>query len=271
MKCGALSCQEQVPGPDAPKLCAPLPRPPLLQRLAAACVFLAAKVEEAPVRTNDMLNAVAAWHLAAACSSGSAGICNGAIAGAGAAALSAAVNSGSPPAGSPAAGQPPQAEATQGLGEPAASPAEEPGGAAAAAAASFPYLVGEAYAAAKRQLILDEQLLLRRLRFDLGAGSDQPHRHLYVLARCWGAAPAALRAATCLLNDAVACCPAYGEPPLLPASAAAAALHVGARLAGQEVSPQGWWRASGVGDGDMAAACGLLLDMLGLPHRGATQ
>ncbi len=141
----------------------------------------------------------------------------------------------------------------------------------AAAAASFPYLVGDAYAAAKRQLILDEQLLLRRLRFDLGAGSDQPHRHLYVLAHYWGASPAALRAATCLLNDAVAHCSAYGGPQLLPATAAAAALHVGARLVGQEVSPQGWWRTIGVSDGDMAAACGLLLDMLGLPQEEAEQ
>ena len=54
-------------------------------------------------------------------------------------------------------------------------------------------------------------------------------------------------------------------------TAAAAALHVGARLVGQEVSPRGWWRTIGVSDGDMAAACGLLLDMLGLPQEEAAR
>lgn len=242
--------------------------PSLLQRLAAACVFLAAKVEEAPVRTNDMLNAVAAWRLATTCSFSDGG-CSGTIP-----AAAAPAEATSPPAGSPAAGQPPAAASAEDAGNPAAQPPAvetDAGAAAAAAAASFPYLVGDAYAAAKRQLILDEQLLLRRLRFDLGAGSDQPHRHLYVLAHYWGASSAALRAATCLLNDAVAHCSAYGGAQLLPATAAAAALHVGARLVGQEVSPRGWWRTIGVSDGDMAAACGLLLDMLGLPQEEAAQ
>ncbi|KAL4458145.1 hypothetical protein ABPG75_013010 [Micractinium tetrahymenae] len=238
------------------------------ERLAAACVFLAAKVEEASVRTNDMLNAVTAWRLAAACS-GSGSRSDAARDGGGSS--TGAANGGGPAAGSPAAAPPPSA-GVPGPEEPAApAPAGEAEAALAAAAAAFPYLVGEAYAAAKRQLILDEQLLLRRLRFDLGAGSDQPHRHLYVLAHCWGAAPAALRAATCLLNDAVAHCSAYGGPALLPATAAAAALHVGARLAGQQVNPAGWWRATGVSDGDMAAACGLLMDMLGLPQADAMQ
>lgn len=212
-----------------------------------------------------MLNAVAAWQLVTACGGGGDG--GDDVGDAKAAAAAAAANGGASPAGSPTATQPSQAAVA---GGPDFLAAEFPAAdAAAAAAASLSYLVGEAYAAAKRQLILDEQLLLRRLRFDLGAGCDQPHRHLYVLAHCWGATPAALRAATCLLNDAVALCPAHGGTPLPPATAAAAALHVGASLAGREVTPLGWWRATVASDAEMAAACGLLLDMLGLPQAGA--
>lgn len=179
----------------------PLPNPNRhVQRLAAACVFLAAKVEEAAVRTNDMLNAVAAWQ------------------------------------GGPAA-------ATD-----------------AAALARSPCLVGEAYQAAKRQLVLDEQVLLRRLRFEIGV--EQPHRHLYALAHCWAAPAAALRLATCLLNDCVARCPSYGGAEMPPATAAAAALHLGGQLCGQPVQPHGWWRAAGITDQALAGACNALLDML---------
>lgn len=178
----------------------PHPRPSVLQRLAAAFVFLAAKVEEASLRTNDMLNAVAA-HAAGATAGDSAEL------------------------------------------------------------ARFPCLVGDAYQAAKRQLIQDEQLLLRYLRFDIGA--DQPHRHLYVLAHCWGASREAVRMAVCLLNDAVCCCPSYGSAAMPPATAAAAALHVGAQLCGQAVQPAGWWRATGITDTAMRGACGALLDQIG--------
>ena len=171
-----------------------------MQRLAAACLFLAAKVEEAAVRTNDMLNAVAAWQ------------------------------------GGPAA-------ATD-----------------AAVLARFPCLVGEGYAAAKARLILDEQLLLRRLRFDIGA--EQPHRHLYALAHCWGAPTAAVRLATCLLNDCVARCPGYSSDALPAATAAAAALHLGGQLCGHATQPQGWWRAAGISDQGLAAASCALLEML---------
>lgn len=174
--------------------------PPATQRLAAACIFLAAKVEEAAVRTNDMLNAVAAWQ------------------------------------GGPAA-------ATN-----------------AAALSRSPCLVGEAYQAAKRQLILDEQVVLRRLRFEIGV--EQPHRHLYALAHCWGAPAAALRLATCLLNDCVARCPAYSGAAMPPATAAAAALQLGGQLCGQPVQPHGWWRAAGITDPALADACATLLDML---------
>lgn len=171
-----------------------------MQRLAAACVFLAAKVEEAAVRTNDMLNAVAAAH---DCSGGA---------------------------------WPPDA----------------------ATLAAAPCLVGDAYQASKRQLILDEQLVLRRLRFDIGV--EQPHRHLYALAQCWGASRSAVRVAACLLNDCICHCPQYGGPDMQAATAAAAALHLGAALCGQAVQPPGWWRATGVTDAALRTACGALLE-----------
>ncbi len=130
----------------------------------------------------------------------------------------------------------------------------------AAALSRSPCLVGEAYQAVKRQLILDEQLLLRRLRFEIGV--EQPHRHLYALAHCWGAPAATLRLATCLLNDCVARCPSYGTAAMPPATAAAAALHLGGQLCGQQVQPHGWWRAAGITDPALAATCATLLDML---------
>lgn len=133
-------------------------------------------------------------------------------------------------------------------------------GADAATLAAFPCLVGEAYTAAKRQLIADEQLLLRRLRFDICA--PHPHRHLYVLARCWGASASAVRAATCLLNDCVVRCPAYASDAMPPATAAAAALHLGAQLCQQAVQPSGWWRATGVSDAALRDACYAMLDLL---------
>ncbi len=133
-------------------------------------------------------------------------------------------------------------------------------GSDAAALAAFPCLVGEAYQARKRQLITDEQLVLRRLRFDIGC--DQPHRHLYALAHCWGASRAAVRVAACLLNDGLCRCPAYAGPAMQPATAAAAALHVAAQLCSQAVQPPGWWRATGITDAELQAACGMLLDVL---------
>ena len=202
---GACTVLPRMPSPppsgalpgrcDLPRLAA------VLQRLAAACIFLAAKVEEASLRTNDMLNAVAAQAAGAAVGDGSA-------------------------------------------------------------LARFPCLVGDAYQAAKRQLIQDEQQVLRRLRFDIGV--DQPHRHLYVLARCWGASREALCVAVCLLNDAVCHCAGYGGMRLPPAAAAAAALHIGAQLCGQAVQPAGWWHATGVNaDPAMRVACGSLLELIG--------
>ena len=179
-----------------------------LQRLAAACVFLASKVEEASLRTNDMLNAVAA--------------CSGMLAAGG-------------------------------------------GAAAPAALAEFPCLVGEPYQQRKRQLILDEQLLLRRLRFDIAV--DQPHRHLYVLAHCWGASSAVLRLATCILNDCICLGPVYGSASMPPATAAAAALHLAADLCQDEVQPAFWWRAIGVSDAQLAQACQAMLGVLGADSR----
>jgi hypothetical protein len=171
----------------------------VLQRLAAACIFLAAKVEETNLRTNDMLNAVE-------------GVAAGAANGGG------------------------------------------------ISLSHFCCLVGGDYAAQKQRLILDEQLLLRHLRFDLVV--EQPHRHLYILAQCWGASLQALRLAICLLNDAVCCCEAFGSADMPPATAAAAALHVGAQLCGQGLYPHGWWRAVGISDDAMRAACRALLDLL---------
>jgi hypothetical protein len=125
--------------------------------------------------------------------------------------------------------------------------------------ARFPCLVGEAYQQRKRQLILDEQLLLRRLHFDIGV--DQPHRHLYVLAHCWGTSREAVRLAAALLNDCVCCCPAYGAA-VQPAAAAAASLHLGVTLCGQVVQAAGWWRATGVADEAMRGACNAMLALL---------
>ena len=182
-----------------------------MQRQAAACIFLAAKVEEAAVRTNDMLNAVAAAAAAAA------------------------------------------PVAHVGIGPTAAMDGVD--------LATFPCLVGEAYQQRKAQLILDEQLLLRVLRFDIGV--DQPHRHLYVLAHCWGATSEAVRAAVCLLNDCVCSCPIYGSDAMPPAAAAAAALHLGAQLSGQALQAVGWWRATGISDEAMQRCCTSLLDLVG--------
>jgi hypothetical protein len=173
-----------------------------LQRLAGACIFLAAKVEEAHVRTNDMLNAIAATAQAL----------------------------------SPAD---------------AAEPAEQ---------ARFSCLVGDAYQAAKRQLIEDEQLVLRVMHFTIAV--EQPHRYLYMLAHCWGASLEAVRMATCLLNDVMTHCPCYNTAGLPPATAATAALHIGAQLCGQAVQPAGWWQAMGIADKAMRQACSTLLGML---------
>lgn len=172
---------------------------PLLQQLAAACIFLAAKVEETNLRTNDMLNAVEGVALGAADDVG-------------------------------------------------------------CSLAHFCCLVGTEYASQKQRLILTEQLLLRHLRFALVV--EQPHRHLYILAHCWGASLQALRLATCLLNDAVCCCKGFGSADMPPATAAAAALHVGAQLCGQDMDPRGWWRAVGLSDDAMRAACHALLDLV---------
>lgn len=61
------------------------------------------------------------------------------------------------------------------------------------------FLVGDSYYAAKAQLIADEQLLLRLLHFNIYV--EQPHKYAYCLAKVWQSSNKVLRLATCILND----------------------------------------------------------------------
>jgi hypothetical protein len=105
----------------------------------------------------------------------------------------------------PAAGQQP------GLPAHAAGPATEaaaagPATAAAAAVAAAPsggFLAGEAYYSAKEQLIWDEQVLLRVLRFQLCV--EHPHRVLLNLCRALRCSAPLARLATCLVCAPTTC------------------------------------------------------------------
>ncbi|KAK9838164.1 hypothetical protein WJX81_005734 [Elliptochloris bilobata] len=182
-------------------------------RLAAACLFLATKVEETPSRTNDLLNAVrfAALHMLAAADP---------------------ARPGTPAL--PDYGAPRQLTL-------------------------FAPLVGEEYYAAKERLILDEQVLLRTLRFELIA--EQPHRYLLNFCRLLHCSHAITKLAICLVNDSLqrtCLCTRYSA-----AEVAAGALHLAVLLLGASMElPHsgrlGWWDAVGVPLGTVEAVSHLL-------------
>ena len=92
-------------------------------------------------------------------------------------------------------------------------------------------LVGQEYYARKRQLILDEQLLLRSLRFDLTGTADQPHKWVYAFCVSLRVSRSALRLATCLVNDSLLRA-GLRHPP---AVTAAAALEIALQLLQEQV------------------------------------
>jgi hypothetical protein len=63
-------------------------------------------------------------------------------------------------------------------------------------------VVGDEYYAAKEQLFMAEQALLRTMRFELGV--QQPHKHLLNYVALLDLGQHAAAAAVCVLNDAVA-------------------------------------------------------------------
>lgn len=69
-------------------------------------------------------------------------------------------------------------------------------------ALSAAIVVGDEYYAAKEQLFIAEQALLRTMRFELGA--QQPHKHLLNYVALLELSQHAAAAAVCVLNDAVA-------------------------------------------------------------------
>ena len=91
-------------------------------------------------------------------------------------------------------------------------------------------LAGDAYYASKQQLIIDEQLLLRLLRFDVDTA--QPHKWLYVFAVVLEASQDAVRLAVCLLNDGMVNTRLCTQHP--PDVLAAAALQAAALLLQQQ-------------------------------------
>lgn len=69
-------------------------------------------------------------------------------------------------------------------------------------ALSAAIVVGDEYYAAKEQLFIAEQALLRTMRFELGV--QQPHKHLLNYVALLELGQHAAAAAVCVLNDAVA-------------------------------------------------------------------
>lgn len=68
--------------------------------------------------------------------------------------------------------------------------------------ASQAIVVGDNYYAAKEQLFVAEQVVLRLMRFELGV--EQPHKHLFNFCRLLGLQQEQSAAAVCVLNDGIA-------------------------------------------------------------------
>jgi len=68
--------------------------------------------------------------------------------------------------------------------------------------ASQAIVVGDEYYAAKEQLFVAEQVVLRLMRFELGV--EQPHKHLFNFCRLLGLQQEQSAAAVCVLNDGIA-------------------------------------------------------------------
>ncbi|GAB4815395.1 hypothetical protein N2152v2_002441 [Parachlorella kessleri] len=205
------------------------------ERVASSCIFLASKVEESALRTNDLLNAVRHLHEAAL----------------------------KQPGGSQPGRMWEAAADAEGIAPPE-------GGAGMGSQSSLgeqcPVLVGDAYYVAKAQLIHDEQVLLRMLRFDIGV--EQPHKYLYCFAETLKAPGVIVRLATCLVNDSLV----YLQTciSLRPEAVAAAALHVASVVAGAPLlqPEQGsWWEALGLQTEGVEKACSQLTVMLAEAYR----
>lgn len=173
---------------------------PHLQRTATACIFLAAKVQEAPLRTNDLVN-VAHYLLASPDAPLSLW------------------QAGERGAGHDGAQMAAEENGQEQQGSQQHQPAQQP-------LSKADMLAGDDYYQAKDTLIEDEQMLLRVLRFNIDV--QQPHKWLFSLCRAVDASVAVVRVATCVLNDALVS--GLGATGYRPVELAAAAVHTSERI-----------------------------------------
>ncbi|CAL8464590.1 g4125 [Coccomyxa elongata] len=187
------------------------------QRLISACLFAASKVEESPVRTNDLLNAVR--YVTSPRDSSALAV----------AFPSLLVSDAS------ASGTTAETHQPDGIANGSLEQVPRPG-----------FLAGDEYYAAKDQLIMDEQILLRVLRFEISV----QHAHKYLLNMCHvlRCSQPLAQMALCLVNDSL-----FRTGLSLdhsPAEVAAGALHAASLLLGvaRELPYKGqlcWWDALG--------------------------
>ncbi|CAG9466210.1 unnamed protein product [Pedinophyceae sp. YPF-701] len=131
---------------------------------------------------------------------------------------------------------------------------------------AVPLMSSEAYYAAKEKLLEAEQLILRAVRFQVVL--EDPHRYLFNIIHELGLGEGPAKLATCVLNDALV----YTA---LPGRCSAAALATAALLMSGEVlgptavreSPT-WWRRVGADAGEVEAAANGLARMIAALQRG---
>ncbi|CAL5224658.1 g7377 [Coccomyxa viridis] len=200
-------------------------------RLNAACLFVAAKVEETPVRTNDLLNAL---HYILQPRNGPE-LCE---------AFPGLLLSMRVTAEQQRDGDPAPIDAAHPTEAPANFPETDE---KSASRAEMGFLAGDDYYMAKEQLITDEQILLRILCFQMNV--ESPQKYLLNVCRLLQCSQPLIQLAVCLVNDSQAemqLCLQYS-----PLEVAAGCLHFATTILGTaqhlpHSKGDGWWRAIGV-------------------------
>ena len=120
-------------------------------------------------------------------------------------------------------------------------------------------LVGEQYYTKKQQLILDEQILLRVIDFNIVA--EHPHKYLLNFARTIKASCELVQLAICVLNDSFV-------HTSLSISCSAPEIAAGALLLASQILndvadlPHCWWQAVGVSTRQATSVGHTMLDAL---------
>ena len=124
-------------------------------------------------------------------------------------------------------------------------------------------IVGEQYYARKRQLILDEQIVLRAIDFNIVV--DHPHKYLMNFAKTIKASSELVQLAVCVLNDSLV----YTNLSVSCSApeVAAGTLHLATQLLDiadkvQHQQGQAWWEFLGCSTATVTHVGAMLLDAL---------